>query len=123
MMVVEDDTQLLNVIGKKMEVNKIKPLLYGSGAAAVKAVKEGKITPHAVWLDYYLTDMTGIEFLQALKKVKKYAKVPVVVVSNSASEENVHNVLALGARKYLLKAEYRMQNIIEMLIDLVKKNG
>lgn len=122
-MIVEDDKLLLEAIGKKMEANSIPVKLYNSGKEALDVLESGKFVPDAIWLDYYLGDMNGLEFLQFIKNDKKYDRIPVVVVSNSADDEHVHNMLALGADRYLLKAEYRMQDIIDMLIDLAKKNG
>ena len=63
--------------------------------------------------------MNGLEFMQHLKSNPAWSKIPVLVVSNSASSDKVHSMLALGVRKYLLKAEYRLDEIVEMLIDFI----
>jgi len=66
--------------------------------------------------------MNGLAFMQELKLNPKWENIPVVVVSNSASPEKVNNMLALGARKYILKAEYRVDEIIEMIKQLINDN-
>ena len=66
--------------------------------------------------------MNGLAFMQELKKNEKWANIPVLVVSNSASPDKVHNMLALGAKKYILKAEYRLDEIIAMIRDFIKSN-
>ena len=55
-----------------------------------------------------------------LKENPKWQDIPVVVVSNSASPDKVNNMMALGARKYLLKAEYRLDEIIVLLKDFIE---
>jgi CheY-like chemotaxis protein len=79
--------------------------------------------PCAVWLDYYLKDMNGLAFMQTIKENPKWSHIPVVVVSNSASPEKVNNMLALGAKRYILKAEYRLDEIIQMMRDLIVEAG
>ena len=78
--------------------------------------------PDAIWLDYYLKDMNGLAFMQQLKENPKWASIPVLVVSNSASPEKVTNMLALGAKKYILKAEYRLDEIIAMIRQFIQDN-
>jgi DNA-binding NarL/FixJ family response regulator len=36
-----------------------------------------------------------------------------------SSPDKVHNMLALGAKKYILKAEYRLDEIIQMIREMV----
>ena len=68
--------------------------------------------PDAIWLDYYLGDMDGINFMEKLRSQKDLAKIPVLVVSNSASPDKVHRMLALGAKEYLIKAEHRLDELV-----------
>lgn len=118
-MVVEDETLLLQAITKKLTVSNLDVISCSSGQQAVDYLNNLDELPDAVWLDYYLKDMNGLAFMQAIKENPKWANIPVVVVSNSASPEKVHNMLALGARKYILKAEYRLDEIIEMMLTMI----
>jgi CheY-like chemotaxis protein len=65
--------------------------------------------------------MNGLEFMRELKKNDLWAKIPVVVVSNSASDEKKNSMLALGVDKYILKAQYRLDEIIEMIREIISK--
>jgi len=66
--------------------------------------------------------MNGLAFMQELKQNEKWIGIPVIVVSNSASPDKVNNMLALGAKKYILKAEYRLDEIISMIRDFINDN-
>ena len=118
-MVVEDETLLLQAITKKLKLSGLDVISCASGQQAVDYLESLDELPDAVWLDYYLKDMNGLAFMQSLKGNPKWTDIPVVVVSNSASPEKVHNMLALGAKKYILKAEYRLDEIINMMLDLI----
>ncbi len=119
-MVVEDETLLLQAITKKLKLSNMDVVSCASGQQAVDYLTNMDEMPDAVWLDYYLKDMNGLGFMQELKNNPKWANIPVLVVSNSASPDKVHNMLALGAKKYILKAEYRLDEIIAMISGFIE---
>ncbi|HSX07433.1 MAG TPA: response regulator [Candidatus Saccharimonadales bacterium] len=118
-MVVEDETLLLQAITKKIKLSGMDVLSCASGQQAIDYLNSLDELPDAVWLDYYLKDMNGLAFMQTLKQNPKWADIPVLVVSNSASPDKVSNMLGLGAKKYILKAEYRLDEIIAMIRDFI----
>jgi len=118
-MVVEDETLLLQAITKKLKLSGLDVLSCASGQQAIDYLMNLDEMPDAVWLDYYLKDMNGLAFMQELKQNPKWADIPVLVVSNSASPDKVSNMLGLGAKKYVLKAEYRLDEIIEMIREFI----
>lgn len=122
-MVVEDESLLLQAITKKLKLNNMDVLSCSSGQQAIDYLNSLEELPDAVWLDYYLKDMNGLAFMQHVKANPKWADIPVLVVSNSASPEKVNTMLALGAKKYILKAEYRLDQIIEMIKDFLTKES
>lgn len=122
-MVVEDEVLLLQAITKKLKLSNMDVLSCASGQQAVDYLNNLDELPDAVWLDYYLKDMNGLAFMQELKANPKWIDIPVIVVSNSASPDKVHNMLALGAKKYILKAEYRLDEIIEMIRDFIQNSA
>ena len=120
-MVVEDEVLLLQAITKKLKLSNMDVLSCSSGQQAIDYLESVDEQPNIIWLDYYLKDMNGLAFMQALKANPKWSDIPVLVVSNSASPEKVHNMLGLGAKKYILKAEYRLDEIIAMIRDFLAK--
>ena len=79
--------------------------------------------PDAIWLDYYLKDMNGLDFMHEVSKNPLWQKIPVIVVSNSAGDEKIHSMLALGIKKYLLKAQYRLDEIITMMKQFIAEES
>jgi len=122
-MVVEDETLLLQAISKKLKLSNMDVLSCASGQQAIDYLESLDEMPDAVWLDYYLKDMNGLAFMQTLKQNPVWANIPVLVVSNSASPDKVSNMLGLGAKKYILKAEYRLDEIITMIRDFIKNDS
>lgn len=122
-MVVEDETLLLQAITKKIKLSNMDVLSCSSGQQAIDYLNNLEELPDAVWLDYYLKDMNGLAFMQQLKANPKWENIPVLVVSNSASPDKVNTMLGLGAKKYILKAEYRLDEIITMIKDFIQNEG
>lgn len=123
-MVVEDESMLLQAIDKKLNNLGVEVVSCASGKQAVDYLESLTELPDAIWLDYHLKDMDGLEFMVELKKHPNWANIPVLVVSNSASQDKVTHMLALGASQYVLKAEHRLDEIISIINQLVKdKHG
>lgn len=122
-MIVEDEDLLLQAVAKKLKLSGLNPVSCTGAEQAIDYLNSMSELPDAIWLDYHLKEMDGLSFMKKLKENPKWSTIPVVVVSNSATEEKVHNMLALGAKKYLLKAEYRLDEIIETIKEFVTKEG
>jgi len=118
-MVVEDELLLLRAIGKKLELENIEGILCQSGEQALNQLKNLDRPPDAIWLDYYLKDMDGITFMMKLQSQNKKHDIPVIVISNSASQEKIKGMIALGAKKYLLKAEHRLDEIVKIIKEFI----
>ena len=117
-MVVEDEKLLLHAISKKLGLNGFAVLPYADGELAIADLLSHKASPDIIWLDYYLGIMNGVDFVTKMKENK--LAVPVVIVSSSASDVKVKTMLALGVKKYILKAHYRLEDIITELHSLLK---
>ena len=118
-MVVEDETLLLQAITKKLKNSGLDVVSCASGEQAIDYLGNLDELPDAIWLDYYLKDMNGLAFMMGLKQNPKWENIPVLVVSNSASPDKVHHMLALGVKKYILKADYRLDEIITMMRSFI----
>src|SRR3989304_4799030 len=117
-MVVEDEELLLRAIVKKLELSGKQVISCTSGKQAVDYLESMAENPDIVWLDFYLRDMTGLDFMNALKHKEGWADIPVIVVSNSASPDKVSKMMSLGAKKYILKAEARLDDLVEMVNEI-----
>ncbi|NMB70432.1 response regulator transcription factor [candidate division WWE3 bacterium] len=112
-MIVEDEIMLLNAICIKLNKRGYDTVSCTSGRQALDYLKSLPKLPNGIWLDYQLRDLNGLEVMAAIKESEYWNSVPVFVVSNSASQEKMLNMLALGAKKYFLKAEHKLDEIID----------
>ena len=119
-LVVEDEVVLLQAIVKKLELAGVAVATAITGREAVSYLQKAAEMPAVIWLDYYLPDMDGQAFVRAMSRNPVWAKIPVVVVSNSASPEKVREMKEAGAKFYLLKAEHRLEEIVEIMKSYLK---
>lgn len=122
-LVLEDEALLLQAISKKLELSGIQVVSCTTGVQALDYLSSLPQPPDAIWLDYYLKDMNGLEFMHKVSLNEAWKNIPVLVVSNSASSDNVHSMLALGVKKYLLKADYRLDEIIKVIKKFISEEN
>ena len=124
-MVVEDEEMLLSAIVNKLKLAGKQVIACVSGEKALEALSTQDRLPDVIWLDYYLKGMNGMEFMGKLKADPKLANIPVMVVTNSASAEKASKLMAMGVRRYLLKAESKLKDLIQVVNEVggSKPNG
>lgn len=112
-LIVEDDPILLKAISEKLKLAGLETFSFYTGESALEYLFETKVTPNVIWLDYHLPGMTGTDFIKRVKANSKLKGIPVVVISNSAEEKAVSGAIAAGAEAYLLKAEHRLEELVQ----------
>ena len=120
-MVVEDELPLLLAIRKKLEHSGFAVVTATDGKQALDDLTRMMPPPDLIWLDYYLPSMSGLEFLTNLKKDDRLKDIPVFVVSNTAGPEKIAAMMGLGANRYFLKAEKRLEEIIGEIHAFIRK--
>ena len=127
LLVVEDERSLLHVIKKKLELSGFNVVSKREVGHALEYIKDiGNVD--AIWLDHYLLgDENGIDFVVELKKKNSLLqKIPIFVVSNTASPDKVSTYLELGVSKYYTKSNHRLDDIISDIrsaIELQKQQN
>jgi DNA-binding response OmpR family regulator len=129
-LVIEDERSLLKAIKLKLEKNNfhvitsrsvemafgtpIKDVTISSVEVALKHLEKLEQVD-VIWLDHdLLGDEDGLDFVTKFKaNGGKWSKVPIFVISNTASTDLVKTYAKLGVKKYYVKAEHRLDNIIK----------
>jgi DNA-binding response OmpR family regulator len=75
--------------------------------------------PRLVLLDLLMPKLNGVDVLRALKADPATAAIPVLVLSNSSREQDVAEILRLGAVGYLVKANLSLRELGDRVLELV----
>ncbi len=119
-LIVEDEKPLLNAIRIKLENSGFDVLTTRTLDQALHYMEDiPKVD--VIWLDHYLLGKgTGLDFVVAIKNNEKWKEIPIFVVSNTASPEKVRSYIKFGVTKYYTKADYRLDQIITDMREMLK---
>jgi two-component system nitrogen regulation response regulator NtrX len=115
-LVVDDEPQILQVVGGILLDEGFEVLTALDGESALKQVAEE--APDLVLLDIALPGIDGLEVLESLKK--QYPLLPVVMISAYGSVENAVRATRLGAYDFIEKPPHAdkilltLRNALEM---------
>ena len=114
-LIVEDDKFLSELISTKLTKEGFEIVLATDGESGLEqAISE---RPHIILLDIMLPGMSGFEVLQSLKghTDQGVANTPVLILSNFGQESKVKQGLEMGAKDYLVKANFTTGEIVEKI--------
>ncbi len=77
--------------------------------------------PDMVLLDLIVPKMDGFQVLNELKKDESTKNIPVIILSNLESSGDVERALAAGATTYLVKTNYRLDEVVEKIKGILKE--
>ena len=116
-LVIEDELPLQNAIRTKFEKHGFAVVTARSVEQAIGYL-EDVANINIIWLDHYLIGgETGLDFVSKVKNNKKWSKIPIFVVSNTATADKVSSYLSLGVDKFCVKSDCRLEN---MILDMKK---
>lgn len=119
-LVIEDEVLLRDAAKIKLEKEGYR-CLSALTAEEGLAVLE-KETPDLVWLDLLLPGIGGFQFLETLRRSPQWENLPVMVVSVSCGQEKIKRAFELKASDYVIKTQYRLEEIIKK-VDFIVKGG
>lgn len=110
-LVVEDEEILLTALQEELRQGgyTVDGAVDGEdGLVKIKAFK-----PDLVLLDLVMPKMDGMAVLRKLKESPETAELPVVILTNLSDYERISEALSLGAKDYLVKANYSLADLMD----------
>jgi len=85
---------------------------------ALEKIKEEK--PDLILLDIILPGKSGFDFLIEIKKDPEFESIPIIIVSNLGQREEIQKGLELGAKDYIVKANFTLDEIVKKVKDALE---
>lgn len=116
-LVVEDDKFLRELLVRKLLAEKftVESTIDAEGAFAI--LKDRK--PSIILLDLILPGVSGFDILARVKAEQTTAAIPVIILSNLGQKEDVDRAKALGAKDFMVKANFTLDEIVEKVHSVV----
>jgi len=113
LLLIEDERPLVEAIESKLKKYSFDIVTARTCEQALGYMEDVKGID-VVWLDHYLLgETTGLDFIEEVKKKPKWKSIPIFVVSNTGSSSKRRVYLRLGAVKYYVKADHRLESIVK----------
>lgn len=110
---IEDEPALQTTFGDILKQNGYKMISALDGEIGLRLAKSEK--PDLILLDLILPKMDGFDVLKSLKEDPKTKKIPVIILTNVERIEDIDQALELGATTYLVKTQYRLEEVMEKI--------
>ncbi len=108
---VEDDAFLRDLLAQKFSSENFHMLYAKTGEEALELAE--KELPDIILLDIVLPNMTGFEVLEKLRANTATANIPVVFLSNLGQQSDLDKAVALGAKEFIVKANFSLEEIVK----------
>ena len=110
-LLIEDESALQKTIGDALSQEGFAVLSALDGEVGLRLAKEKR--PNVILLDLILPKANGFDVLKFLREQEETKDIPVVVLTNLESMEDIQKTLDLGAKSYLVKSNYTLEEVVE----------
>lgn len=102
LLLIEDDQAIAEMYRYRLELDGHEVSVASDGEAGLRGAHS--LAPDLILLDIQLPQLNGFQVLEALRADLDTARIPVIVLSNSAGPGDAARCRELGAVEYLLKS-------------------
>jgi CheY-like chemotaxis protein len=112
-LIVEDDQTLREILATKLKTQGYVTFQEENGKDSVQKILA--IKPDLILLDIDMPEKNGYEVLEEIHKNQMCKDIPVIIISNSGQPVEIERVLALGAKDYIIKANFSPNEILDKM--------
>lgn len=119
--VMEDDVAMAEIVTHKLESAGFEVRHAPDGQQGVDLIK--KEIPNLVILDLMMPEMDGFQVLEKIRNDKdpRVSALPVIVLSNLWSSQDILKTQALKANAYMVKAYFTPDEILAKINEVLKQ--
>ncbi|KKP97922.1 MAG: hypothetical protein US25_C0001G0003 [Candidatus Moranbacteria bacterium GW2011_GWE1_36_7] len=117
-LIIEDDIVLQKALAEYLASENFEVKCSSDGEVGIKmAIEE---SPDLILLDIVLPKKDGYAVLEDVRKTESIKNVPIVLLTNLGSISDVEKALGLGATTYLVKADYKLEEVTAKVKEILK---
>jgi len=122
-LVMEDDVAMAEIVAHKLESQGFLVRHAPDGKQGVELLKAQ--IPDLIVLDLMMPEMDGFQVLESIRANKdpKVANLPVIVLSNLWSSQDILKTQALKANAYMVKAYFTPDEILAKINEVLAKQN
>jgi len=113
-MLVDDDTFLLEMYALKFKKNNFQVNTVTSGADVISKLKGGE-KPDIILMDIIMPQMDGLEALKIIQTEKLAPKATKIMLTNQGQQSDIDKANTLGCDGYIIKALFTPSEVVEQV--------
>lgn len=117
-LIVEDDAILQKTLSEYLQTDGFEVKVASDGEEATKLLSD--FMPDLILLDIILPKKDGYEIVKEVRADEKKKDIPIVLLTNLGSVNDVEKALELGATTYLVKADYTLEEVVGKIKALLE---
>jgi len=117
-LIVDDDTFLLDMYALKFSQNSFEVHAATNGQEALQKLRSG-LKPDIILLDIIMPEMDGFEMLEVMNKENLVSGIIKIILSNKSEQADIERGKALGVTGYIIKANSTPQEVIEQVTKVL----
>ncbi len=119
-LIIEDESALQKTLGEMLSQQGYEILSALNGEIGLKLAQSKK--PDLILLDLILPKIHGFDVLKKIKDNPETREIPVIVLTNLESIEDIKKAMELGATTYLVKANYSLEELTIKINQVFQSN-
>ncbi|MEX0870087.1 MAG: response regulator [Candidatus Spechtbacterales bacterium] len=116
---IEDEAAMQKAMSDLLIAEKYEIIAALDGEEGLLKAKQE--SPDLILLDLVLPKKDGFTVLDELKSEEETKDIPVMVLTNLETNEDIQRALDAGARTYLVKANYEPTDVLAKIDNILKK--
>ena len=118
---MEDDAAMAEIVTHKLQANGFEVRHASDGGSGLKMIEED--LPDLILLDLMMPEVDGFQVLESIRHNpnKKVVNLPIIVLSNLWSNEDILKVKGYSVKEYLVKAYFTPDDILGKIKEVLSK--
>jgi len=112
-LIIEDEQILGDILLNKLYEEGYSGFWELNGEDGLRKMREVK--PDLVLLDLVMPKKDGYEVLEEMRADTELKHIPVIIISNSGQPVEIERILSLGAKDYIVKAQFSPDEVLEKI--------
>ncbi len=118
-LIIDSDGYFLRMYEQLLETIDFEVITAGDGDRGLYLIQEKR--PDLIVSEIKLERQSGLELLEKVKANPQLSEIPFIFLTTSAVRQDIKTALSLGASEYLIKTHHSPTEVIDVIIQLLKK--
>lgn len=120
-LIIEDDELMSRMYKKIFTFEGLDVEIAENGELGLEKVKAYQ--PDLILLDVMMPKINGLQVLDQLKSDQSTDKIPVLMLTNLAGQQDAQQALQKGALQYIIKSEHEPHEVVTMVKQVLGQNS